>query len=141
MNLVAFEIDGRRWALELGTVERVLAMVAIGELPRAPDGVVGAVNVHGEVVPVLDLGARFGLEARERGPEAQLVLARTATRRVAVPVDQALGVLEADVIAEAAPPVAGVAALEDGLLVIHDLEAFLSAEQEAQLADALADVT
>jgi purine-binding chemotaxis protein CheW len=141
--VVAFVVDGRRWALALDAVERVVAMVAVDALPSSPDGVVGVVNVHGDAVPVLDLGARYGLPPHPCGPDAQLLLARTSRRRVAVPIDEALGVLEAGTTAvdAAAPPVAGVAALADGLLVIHDLDAFLTSEQEDRLAHALADAT
>jgi purine-binding chemotaxis protein CheW len=143
--LVAFVVDGRRWALPLAAVDRVVAMVAVSPLPRSPAGVRGAVNVHGEIVPVLDLESRLGLQARDRGPEAQLVLARTSRRTVAVAVDEALGVLEVEHDAIGAPTdagspgIAGIAALADGLLVIHDLDAFLSAGDEALLAGALAE--
>jgi purine-binding chemotaxis protein CheW len=145
VSLVVFVVDGRRWALPLAVVERVVAMVAVSPLPRSPAGVRGAVNVHGEIVPVLDLESRLGLEARDRGPEAQLVLARTSRRAVAVAVDDSLGVLEVERDAIGAPAdagspgVAGIAALADGLLVIHDLDAFLSAGDEAQLAAVLAE--
>ena len=68
-------------------------MVEISPLPGAPTGVRGAINVHGEPVPVLDLDVRIGREPRERGTSAKLLIARTATRRVALPVDEVLGVL------------------------------------------------
>ena len=42
-----------------------------------------------------------GVRERDRGPSARLVLARTSTRRVALPVDDVLGVIEVD----GAPPV------------------------------------
>ena len=36
LSLVVFVIDGQRYALGLGAVERVLPMVAVSPLPRAP---------------------------------------------------------------------------------------------------------
>jgi purine-binding chemotaxis protein CheW len=148
-QLVALRAHGQRWALPLSIVERVVAMVAVSVLPLAPSGVRGAINVHGEIVPVLDLAARFGLPAGERGPDAQLVLARTRRRTVAVEVDEAIGVMAVEPAAIAAgerlprdlaaAPVAGVAALRDGLLVIHDLDAFLTDAEEERLDRALAE--
>jgi purine-binding chemotaxis protein CheW len=63
VELVVAVFSGRRWALPLTSVERVVPMVAVSPLPQSPLGVRGAVNVHGDVVPVLDLDARIGRPA------------------------------------------------------------------------------
>jgi purine-binding chemotaxis protein CheW len=137
-ELIAFVVDGRRWALPLATVVRAVPMVAVTPLPDAPEAVMGALNLHGELVPVFDLRARAGLPAREPGPGDHLLLARTG-RLIALPVDEVLGVLALPVEAlpEAGP--GGVAVLPDGLVVVGDLDAFLSAEEEARLDLALAE--
>lgn len=143
LELVAVDVAGQRWALPLQAVERAIPMVEISPLPAAPTGVCGAINVHGEPVPVLDLDLRIGRSPREHGAQAKLVLVRTATRRVALGVDEVLGVVE--VAREAvgpAPdsvpaPVAGIAALPDGVLLISDVDAFLSADDERAVAAAL----
>ena len=68
-------------------------------------GVRGAINVHGEIVPVLDLDVRIGRPAREHGGRAPgCVLARTSRRRVALAVDEVLGVIEVDAAAIGPPP-------------------------------------
>jgi purine-binding chemotaxis protein CheW len=136
-ELVIFAAGGRRWALPLAAVERVVAMVAIEPLPGAPPGVRGAVDVHGDVLPVLDLGVRLGEAPHPLGPAAQLVLARTARRRVALPVDESLGVVS-EPLRGASAPLAGVARLPDGLLAVYDLDAFLAAGEEDRLTLALA---
>jgi purine-binding chemotaxis protein CheW len=141
VELVAVDVGGQTWALPLACVERVVGMVAIAPLPGSPAGVRGAVNVAGEIVPVLDLDVRIGRPQHDRGAAAQLVLARTSTRRVALPVDDVLGVLEVDAVGppiEHVPaPMAGIAALPDGVLAVYDVDAFLSAADEASLAAAL----
>jgi purine-binding chemotaxis protein CheW len=143
LDLVAVVVGGQRWALPLSAVERAIPMVEISPLPQAPTGVRGAINVHGEAVPVLDLDLRIGRTWSERGARATLVLARTATRRVALPVDEVLGVVEVALAAvspapDSVPaPVAGIAALPDGVLLITDVDAFLSADDERAVAAAL----
>jgi purine-binding chemotaxis protein CheW len=100
----------------------------------------GAINVAGEIVPVLDLDVRIGRPERDRGADGRLVLARTSTRRVALPVDAVLGVITADVappLEHMPAPMAGAAALPDGVLAIYDVDAFLSAADEALLDAAL----
>jgi len=143
VELVVVEVAGQRWALPLQAVERALAMVEVSPLPGSPTGVRGAINVGGEPVPVLDLEVRIGRRPRERGARGTLVLARTATRRVALPVDDVLGVVAVECSAigpapaSVPAPVGGIAALPDGVLLIYDVDAFLTAEDERAVAAAL----
>jgi purine-binding chemotaxis protein CheW len=145
--LVAFVVGDRRLALELGVVERVLPMVAVTPLPLAPDVVLGAINVAGTIVPVFDVQRRLGMPERRYGPEARLVLARTAARVVALPADKVRGTFAVDpatvTAAEALAPgmdhIAGAVALENEMLLIQDLDAFLTVDEERLLAPALAE--
>src|ERR1700742_3033040 len=141
LELVSFAVDGRRLGLGLEAVERVVAMVAISPLARAPDAVLGAIDVGGTVVPVYDMRRRLELPAREYGPEANLVLARTANRSVVIHGDGVGGLLvvEAPVDVAAVVPglehVAGLATLDDGLLMTQDLDDYLTPDEERQLAE------
>lgn len=147
VRFVAFSLNGGRYGLPLSSVERVLPMVAISPLPGAPPAVLGAISIHGAVIPVLDVRRRLGLNAGELGPSARLLVARTGRRTVGVPADDVGGVVtvseDSVVSSESVLPgiahVAGVAVLADGLLVIHDLETFFSIDEERQLAEALGE--
>jgi purine-binding chemotaxis protein CheW len=145
LPLVVFTVDGQRYAIPLAATERVLPMVALARIPDAPEIALAAVNVHGQVFAVLDVRRRLGLPPRELGPSARLLVATTQTRTVALAVDEVLGVEEvpADEIVspEAVLPgrglVAGIALFDDGLALIHDLDAFLTPEEDRSLQHAL----
>jgi purine-binding chemotaxis protein CheW len=145
LPLVVFVIEGQRYALRLPAVERVLPLVEASPLPEAPVIALGVINLHGQVIPVLDIRRRFGFPARAYGPTAHLLVARTRRRTLAVPVDEVLGVQEVAATTVTAPAdvlpgighVAGIVALADGLLFIHDLETFLSLDEEHRLEEAL----
>lgn len=144
---VVFRLEEQRYALHLSQVERVVSMVAVSPLPQTPAVVVGVINYHGSVVPVLDLRPRFGFPPRELSLTDHLLLARTTRRMLALPVDEVLGVNEVPVEDVLAPSallpgvgyVTGIVALADGLLFIHDLEALLSMDEEQRLTEALDD--
>lgn len=144
-RLVVFEIEGARYALPLSAVERILPMPAIAALPQAPPIALGAINLGGEVIPVLDLRRRLGFPPRELALAARLMVASTRRRRLALPVDEVRGVQEVAQSSVTSPGavlpglrhLAGIVALPDGLLYIHDLEAFLNLEEEARLDAAL----
>lgn len=143
--LVVFALDQTRFALALSAVARVVPMPAVTPLPAAPAVARGAVNLRGEAIPVLDVRSRFGFPQRDYGLSTRLLIATTGRRRVALPVDAVEGVER--ISREAVAPsdgllpglrhVSGVVALQDGLLFIHDLEAFLSLEEALQLDTAL----
>jgi purine-binding chemotaxis protein CheW len=47
----------------------------------------GVINLHGQVIPVLDIQRRFGLPSCDCGLTAHLLVARTIRRTLALPVD------------------------------------------------------
>jgi purine-binding chemotaxis protein CheW len=146
--LVVFSLDDHRYALGLSAVQFVVRAVEISPLPRAPDSVEGIINVRGQVVPVFNLRRRFRLPERELQLDDHIILARTVRRGVALMVDAVNGVVECaadDTLpAEAVLPgtgyVTGVVKRPDGLILIHDLNTFLSLDEEQALEAALVPV-
>jgi purine-binding chemotaxis protein CheW len=144
-QLVLFALDEQRFALALSVIERAVQVVDVTPLPAAPQSVLGIVNVRGEVVPVYDLRRRFRLPEREINLSDQLMIARTSRQKVALLVDSVSGVLEvsdeaiasAEKILPEIECVRGVVKLPDGLVLIHDLDRFLSPEEERILDEAL----
>lgn len=147
LQLVVFRLEDQRFGVELGRVERVLPMVAVEPFPRAPEIVTGVFAFHGQLVPVMDIRRRFRLPARAPRAADQLLVVRTARRRVALPVDsveavlaiEAAEVTAADELVPGLDYVRGVARVpEHGIVFVHDLDAFLSLDEAARLAAALA---
>lgn len=142
-SLMIFTLADRRYALPLHAVDRVVRIVAITPLPKAPDIVLGVVNIQGRVIPVINMHRRFGLPEREIVLTDQLVVAHTMRRPVALVADAVLDVIACPLLVEAAHIVpgteylAGVAKLDDGLILIHDLDRFLALEEENLLNHAL----
>ena len=144
-QLVVFTLDDQRYALHLSAVERVVSAVAITPLPKVPDIILGVVNVHGRIVPVADIRRRFGLPAREMSLRDQFVIAHTVRRPVILVVDRVEGivtyspadVIRADSILSPIRHIEGVLKLKDGMALIHDLDGFLSLEEERSLDEAM----
>ena len=147
IQLLAFGMAQQRYALPLAAVERVVRAVEITPLPKAPPMVLGIVNIGGHIVPVFNVRSRFRLPERDMDLRDHLVLGRTAHRMVALVVDEVSAVMEraesevitAQEILPGLEYVQGVAKLEDGMILIHDLDKFLSSEEEAILDRALAE--
>lgn len=143
-SLLAFHLDSHCYALPLDAVERVVRTVNVTPLPYAPEIVTGVVNVHGRIIPVVDIRKRFHLPKREVTLSDQLIIARTSRRPVALAVDTT-GLVECDeqdvVTAEQIVPgtqyIDGVAKLRDGMILIHDLGSLLSLEEDRAIGNAM----
>ncbi len=144
-QLVVFRLDDRRYALPLTVVERVVRAVEVTPLPHAPAIVLGAINVWGRVLPVLNVRRRFLMPVREICPADWFLLAHTTRQTVVLVIDEAEGVVERpqiDIVASAElvsglDQFPGVVRLDDGLVFIHDLETFLSVTEARALDEAL----
>ena len=144
-HLLVFSLDEQRYALHLPVVDRVVQIVEVTPVPRAPEIVLGVVNVRGRITCVLNIRKRFRLPERETSLSNQLILAHTSKRSVALVVDNVSGLVEHSpqevIAAEKIVPrmeyVEGAVKLEGGVILIHDLDRFLSLEEERVLDDAL----
>ena len=144
LAVLTVEVDGMRCGIPLSDVVELHPVVATVALPGAPPVVDGAIDVRGTVVAVLDLRARLGCPSRESRLSDHLVVSRVGPRTVALRVDRALDLADvprscidsADDVGDTSY-LNGVARLADGLVLIHDLAAFLSDDEAAALDDAL----
>jgi len=148
LQIIVFALDERRYALHLAAVQKTVRMVEITPLPKAPEVVLGVINFHGAVVPVLNMRKRFRLPGRAAGLSDQLIIAHTASRLVALVVDAVSDVvfLPPEQLVDPAgilphlEYVEGLALLEDGMVFIHDLDAFLSLDEEQALEAAIGGI-
>jgi purine-binding chemotaxis protein CheW len=144
-KLVVFVLDEQLYALRLAAVERVVRAVEVMPLPKAPEIVLGVINAQGRIVPVVNVRKRFQLPEREVELSDQFIIARTSRRTVALVVDAVNDVVpcpEAQVVAaEKILPglehVSGVLKLSDGMIFVHDLDRFLSLDEEQALGEAM----
>ena len=57
---LTFSLGGEVLATDIRLVKEILQYSAITEVPLAPPGIRGVLNLRGAVVPVVDLAVRFG---------------------------------------------------------------------------------
>lgn len=145
-QLVVFILDDQRYALPLSAVERIVRVVEVNPLPKAPDIVMGVINVQGRIVPVVDLRRCFRLPEKEISLVDQLIIVNTYRRTYALVADEVRSVVEipeheivgAQTVLPGLEYVEGVAKLKDGMVFsIHHLDSFLSIEEEKGLDDVL----
>ncbi|SDL79272.1 purine-binding chemotaxis protein CheW [Geoalkalibacter ferrihydriticus] len=84
-QILIFGLAGELYGLEIRCVQEVVVASRLHPVPRAPAALLGAINFHGSVVPVLDLGAWLGFPGSARDP--RVIVLADAQARLALAVD------------------------------------------------------
>ena len=143
-ELLVFKIEQRFFGLAVSAVERVQRAVEVSPLPDAPAGIRGVINVHGRMIPVIDLLPLSGMAVKPIRASDQFILAQSPTWKVAIVADEVLGVIERDesqlIVADEIVPglasIRGATQFQGEVVVIYDLDRLLSKEVATAL-DAL----
>jgi purine-binding chemotaxis protein CheW len=86
-NLVGFIVGDVEYAIAIGVVREIANPLTVIELPRAPRGVSGVADFRGEVVPVIELRARFGLPVAPSTRRTKWILVDIGVHLAALVVD------------------------------------------------------
>ncbi|MBI4350568.1 MAG: chemotaxis protein CheW [Elusimicrobia bacterium] len=124
---LVFPLDDRRYAVGLESVERVLRAFAPAPLPKGPASVSGLLDLHGKVMPLLDLRHIFGLREKELTPRDYFIITSGPAGGRALPADSApvLAGCRRDELLPAGAGVGGkyvqrVIKARDGLILVFD---------------------
>jgi purine-binding chemotaxis protein CheW len=134
---IRFRLAGQHYAVAIEHVREVLAAPLIEPVPGAPPGVLGVINLRGQIVTVLDLPRWLGQPAASAGLHL-LVLERDDTW-LALAVEAVLDVQRIEPAAIKPAPrtadsmqaslVAGLFSGSDGVLTLLQLERLLETTQ------------
>jgi purine-binding chemotaxis protein CheW len=74
MQILIFRLGEERYGLEVEKIQEVVESPILHYIPRASKHLLGAVNFHGNILPVLDLASFLGF-AREQRDRRVIILA------------------------------------------------------------------
>lgn len=149
---LSFRVRQARYALPIELVREIIEYGQITTVPMMPPCIHGVINLRGNVVPVLDLAARFGAELTVPGKRTCIIIIELELneiqQRIGLVVDAVDAVLDIDASeVEAAPPfgtgirtdfIAGMARDERGFTIMLDVRRVLSLEDILEINRALA---
>jgi purine-binding chemotaxis protein CheW len=88
-SLVGFMVGEVQYALPIDCVREIANPMTLTPLPLAPPAVAGVAEYRGEVVPVVELRQRFGLDAAPVTRRTKWIVVDVGGRSVALVVDAA----------------------------------------------------
>lgn len=143
LRLVCFELRGQELALPIADVRETLPVPPITRVFLVPACVAGVFSLRGDIVPVLDLGVLIGLPATAVGDDSKIVVVDHAAGVAGIVVDRLrdlrtveapLDAPPANLAAEVAGLLLGVAATSTGSVRVLDARAVLTAQPLRALA-------
>lgn len=143
-ELITFQVEGQVFALDIMAIREIRAWSPATRLPRVPSYIAGVVNLRGTVLPVMDLAARLGWKQVEATPRHAIIVTQLGTRQTGLIVESVSDIVTIDLDTLQAPPatadssvlpfLAGLAALDDQMVMVLDLSALADTETLAEAA-------
>lgn len=143
---ILFELAGTTYGVRSRFVQQIEMIDHVTPVPNAPPAVEGVVLARGQVIPALNLRARFGFERIAFDLRSRLVVVSTAGRTLGLIVDSAREFLRIPEAAVEPPPEAitglsgkyleGVATIKGRIILVLDLDEVIDLGEQQLTADA-----
>jgi purine-binding chemotaxis protein CheW len=142
-ELIAFRIGEQEFCVDIMSVREIRGWTPATPLPRSPGYMKGVINLRGAVLPIIDLGFRFGLAASEPTARHVIMVARIGERTVGLLVDAVSDIIQlTDELVQPTPDVAsdhvksfvkGIFAMDGRMISLIELDRILP-ERETEAA-------
>jgi len=142
-QLVVFSLYQEEFGCEITQVREIIKLPSITKLPHVSDYIKGVTNIRGEIIPVISLRKRFGLEEEEETQNTRVIIVEINGSQVGFVVDSVAEVLRIPESAIEPPPrsiaglkadyLNGVGKVDDRLLILLDVNKILTTEEQIQL--------
>ncbi|MCF6178738.1 MAG: chemotaxis protein CheW [Geopsychrobacter sp.] len=85
---LTFHLAGEDYGIEIRYVIEIIGIQKITEVPDMPDFIRGVINLRGKVIPVMDVRARFSIEARDYDDRTCIIVVNIENTEVGLVVDE-----------------------------------------------------
>jgi purine-binding chemotaxis protein CheW len=145
-SYVLFRVSEAVYAVRSSDVEQIEMIGEMTWVPKTPEFIEGIVFLRGQVVPVINMRARFGMERIPYDRASRLVVVKINERVIAFAVDSSREFVHLNTDEIVPPPeslvgpgfeyLEGVYPLENRLILFINLEKLLSGREKQQLSEA-----
>ena len=146
-RFLSFELESEVYCIDILKAKELMGWTEVTPLPRTPPHIRGIINLRGQVIPIVDLRVKFGLNVRENTKRTSIIVIDSefegsslllgvvvdAVREVVnIPEEKILKIpyINARIKAEY---IRGIADSADGMLIILDVEHALNDDDFAVL--------
>lgn len=131
-QMVTFQVGNEEYGFDILEVREIVRQAKVTRIPLAPQHVKGVTNLRGDVLPVIDLRTKFGLEETASNEKSRILVVDKDDRQTALIVDAVHQVtrVEEDQLDNAPESIStnqgrylkNVARLEEGRRIVMNLD-------------------
>ncbi len=96
MQLVTFALDQETYGIDIMNVQEIIRIPSITVVPQAAAYVEGVTNLRGQILPVINTRAKFGLPKKEKEVSNRVIVVDVNGRTVGLSVDSVAEVLRVE---------------------------------------------
>lgn len=85
---VVFLLGKENYGVDIQKVTTIEKIMPFARVPKTPDYIKGVINLRGEIVPVMDLRIKFGMEYREETEETRVIIIKINDISLGIIVDE-----------------------------------------------------
>ncbi|MDZ7794212.1 MAG: chemotaxis protein CheW [Spirochaetia bacterium] len=133
-------IGNEYYGIDIQHVTDIIELQKITEVPDMPEYVKGVINLRGNVIPVIDMRLRFGLESKEYDDRTVITVVKIKDFSIGFIVDTATEVQDIPEKNIDPPPsfqesgeknkyIAGLGKIDDQVIILLDMEKLVGKEE------------
>lgn len=139
---LVFRIDDQLYGVDISAVTQTVRAVALTRVPNGPPLLSGLLNLHGTIIPVIDIRTQLKLARKVMDINDRIVVVAVKTLLAAFVCDDIEGIVAIDVQTsknavrihpDLADVLSGVGRLNDKTVLIYDTKALFPEEKIAQI--------
>lgn len=85
---LTFHLAGEDYGIEIRFVIEIIGIQSITDVPDMPSFIRGVINLRGKVIPVMDVRARFSIDARDYDDRTCIIVVNIDGTEVGLVVDE-----------------------------------------------------
>ena len=142
-QIIIFDIGREKFGIKIVRVDEIIRMKEITQLPDSSSYMVGIINLRGNIISVIDLRKRFGIEEPENTDDTRIVVVEFENQKVGLIVDAVSEVFHIDKKEIDDPPksmvgikddyLRGIIKINDDIVILLELDDLLRSDEKIEL--------
>ncbi|MDH3972809.1 MAG: chemotaxis protein CheW [Deltaproteobacteria bacterium] len=147
LKFITFGLGREKFGISIDEAREIIADYNIVPLPRSPEFIEGIISLRGDIIPIVDMRARFEMAPGERDEETRIIVLEMQDFSVGIQVDKVYEVLKLPEDTIEPPPklvgglkgdyIDGVVEVKDKLTIILNLDEIFSATEKIVMKEGL----
>lgn len=103
-RFLTFKLNSEKYGIEILTVKEIIGYQKAIPVHRTPDYVKGVLNLRGQIIPVIDMAIKFGIEEKEPSAYTAIIITTIHGTNIGFIVDEVNEVASVSEEQLSAPP-------------------------------------